>query len=213
MVLENQRLPAKVILIVVSIDSSKLSEVLPHRERFPHTRLSAATRRFFTQVSRTLSWVWIALIAVVVLNVTMRYLFGEGRIEFEEIQWHLYAIGFLIGLATCMDSDDHVRVDVFHDRLSLRSQAWIELYGLLLLFFPFVISVLIFSLPFVGYSFSIAEVSDAPGGLPFRWAIKSVLSLSMLLLIAGGVSRLSRVTSFLFGAPKSRRGPEKLDVD
>jgi len=197
----------------VSIDSSKLSEVLPHRERFPHTRLSAVTRRFFAQVSRTISWVWIALIAVIVLNVTMRYLFGEGRIEFEEIQWHLYAIGFLVGIATCMDSDDHVRVDVFHERMSLRSQAWVELYGLLLLFFPFVISVLSFSLPFVSYSFAIAEVSDAPGGLPFRWVIKSFLSLSMLLLIVGGISRLSRVTSYLFGMPAYRSDPGESDVD
>jgi TRAP-type mannitol/chloroaromatic compound transport system permease small subunit len=197
----------------VSIDSSKLSEVLPHRERFPHTRLSAATRRFFAQVSRTISWVWIALIAVIVLNVTMRYLFGEGRIEFEEIQWHLYAIGFLVGIATCMDSDDHVRVDVFHERMSLRSQAWVELYGLLLLYFPFVISALSFSLPFVSYSFAIAEVSDAPGGLPFHWVIKSFLSLSMLLLIVGGISRLSRVTSYLFGMPAHRSEPGKSDVD
>lgn len=197
----------------MSIDSSKLSEVLPHRERFPHTRLSAVTRRFFAQVSRTVSWVWIALIAVIVLNVTMRYLFGEGRIEFEEIQWHLYAIGFLVGIATCMDSDDHVRVDVFHERMSLRTQAWVELYGLLLLFFPFVISVLSFSLPFVSYSFAIAEVSDAPGGLPFRWVIKSFLSLSMLLLIVGGISRLSRVTSYLFGMPAYRSDPGESDVD
>ena len=197
----------------MSIDSSKLSEVLPHRERFPHTRLSAVTRRFFAQVSRTVSWVWIALIAVIVLNVTMRYLFGEGRIEFEEIQWHLYAIGFLVGIATCMDSDDHVRVDVFHERMSLRTQAWVELYGLLLLFFPFVISVLSFSLPFVSYSFAIAEVSDAPGGLPFRWVIKSFLSLSMLLLIVGGISRLSRVTSYLFGMPAYWSDPGESDVD
>ena len=153
------------------------------------------------------------MIAVIVLNVTMRYLFGEGRIEFEEIQWHLYAIGFLVGIATCMDSDDHVRVDVFHERMSLRSQAWVELYGLLLLFFPFVISVLSFSLPFVSYSFAIAEVSDAPGGLPFRWVIKSFLSLSMLLLIVGGISRLSRVTSYLFGMPAHRSEPGKSDVD
>lgn len=153
------------------------------------------------------------MIAVIVLNVTMRYLFGEGRIEFEEIQWHLYAIGFLVGIATCMDSDDHVRVDVFHERMSLRSQAWVELYGLLLLYFPFVISALSFSLPFVSYSFAIAEVSDAPGGLPFRWVIKSFLSLSMLLLIVGGISRLSRVTSYLFGMPAHRSEPGKSDVD
>jgi TRAP-type mannitol/chloroaromatic compound transport system permease small subunit len=183
----------------LSVDTSKLSEVLPHTERLPHTPLSTAVRRMFGLLARWLSWIWIVLIAVVVMNVTMRYLFGEGRIEFEEIQWHLYAVGFLIGLATCMDSDNHIRVDVFHDRMSLRSQAWIELYGLLLLFFPFVLSVLIFSFSFVEYSFVIDEVSDAPGGLPYRWIIKSFLPLSMVLLIVAGISRLSRVGVFLFG--------------
>ena len=186
----------------MSIEASKISEVLPHRERFPHTRLSLFTRKFFSRVLRVLSWVWLLLIAVVVINVTMRYLFGEGRIEFEEIQWHLFAAGFLIGLATCMDSDDHVRVDVFHDNLSLRQQAWIEVYGLLLLFLPFVLAMLIFSLPFVAYSFSIAEISDSPGGLPFRWIIKSFLPLSMLLLLLAGVSRLSRAMTCLFGRPR-----------
>jgi len=186
----------------MSIDVSKISEVLPHGERFPHTRLSKFTRRFFTRLLRIVSWIWFGLIAIVVVNVTMRYLFGEGRIEFEEIQWHLYAVGFLIGLATCMDSDDHVRVDVFHDNMSLRKQAWIEVYGLLLLFLPFVLAMFIFSLPFVRYSFSIAEISDSPGGLPFRWVIKSVLPLSMLLLLLAGVSRLSRALTCLFGWPR-----------
>jgi TRAP-type mannitol/chloroaromatic compound transport system permease small subunit len=143
----------------------------------------------------------------------MRYAFGEGRIEFEEIQWHLYAVGFLIGLATCMDSDNHVRVDVFHDRITLRSRAWIELYGLLLLFFPFVLSVLIFAFPFVEYSFSSAEISEAASGLPFRWAIKSVLPLSMGLLIVAGISRLSRVSALLFSWPSSNSRARDVDVD
>jgi TRAP-type mannitol/chloroaromatic compound transport system permease small subunit len=189
----------------MSIDASKLSEVLPHKERLPHTRFSAAIRRVSQRMAAAISWTWFLLIAVVVLNVTMRYLFGEGRIEFEEIQWHLYAIGFLLAMATCMDSDDHVRVDVFHDHMSLRMQAWIELYGLLLLFLPFVLSVMIFSVPFVEYSFAISEISDAPGGLPYRWAIKSILPLSMMFLLIAGTSRLSRVTSFLFGWPKDER--------
>lgn len=151
---------------------------------------------------RVVSWIWIILIAVVVINVTMRYVLGEGRIEFEEIQWHLYAIGFLVGLAACMDSDSHIRVDLFHDRMSLRTQAWIELYGLLLLFLPFVIAMMIFSVPFVAYSYEIAEVSDAPGGLPLRWAIKSFLPLSMSLLFVAGISRLSRAFAYLFGWPR-----------
>lgn len=188
----------------MSVDSSKLSEVLPHAERFPHTRFSVAVSSMLAIIARWLSWVWLLLIGVVVLNVTMRYLFGEGRIEFEEIQWHLYSIGFLVGLSTCMSTDDHIRVDIFHERLNLNARAWIELYGLVLLFFPFAVSVIIFSIPFVGYSFEIGEISDAPGGLPYRWAIKSALPLAAVLLVIAGISRMSRVTAFLFGWPEPR---------
>jgi TRAP-type mannitol/chloroaromatic compound transport system permease small subunit len=185
----------------MGVDASKLSEVLPHRERLPHTQLSKRVRAAFNALTGWISWLWLMLIAVVVFNVTMRYLFGQGRVEFEEIQWHLYAVGFLVAMATCMDADDHVRVDVFHDRMSLRMQAWIELYGLLLLFLPFVTALIVFSLPFVSYSWQIGEVSDAPGGLPYRWLIKGALPLAMLLLLAAGISRLSRVTAYLFSWP------------
>jgi TRAP-type mannitol/chloroaromatic compound transport system permease small subunit len=187
----------------LSIDTDKISELLPHQERLPHTRLSSSISRTFKSIASVLSWIWTALLGVIVLNVIMRYLFGEGRIEFEEIQWHLYAIGFLIGLASCMSTDDHIRVGVFHDRMHLRTQAWIELYGLLLMFFPFILMVLWFSVPFIQYSFEISEISDAPGGLPYRWAIKSVLPISMLLLLIAGISRLLRVSCFLFGQPRS----------
>ena len=141
---------------------------------------------------------------------------SEGRIEFEEIQWHLYAVGFLIGLATCMDMDNHIRVGVFHDRMHPRMKAWIELYGLLLLFFPFVVMVLWFSVPFIQYSFSISEISDAPGGLPYRWAIKSALLIGMILLLVAGISRLLRVSCYLFGHPvsiESNSNGDESDVD
>ena len=186
----------------MGVDASKLSEVLPHEDRLPHTRLSRRIRRAALRLAGVTSWIWLLLVGVVVANVTMRYVFGEGRVEFEEIQWHLYAIGFLVAIATCMDSDDHIRVDVFHDRLTPDTRAWIELYGLLLLFLPFVVAMIIFSVPFVAYSLEIAEVSDAPGGLPLRWAIKAVLPVGMLLLLIAGLGRLSRVLCQLFGWPR-----------
>ena len=49
----------------------------------------------------------------------------------------------------------------------------------------------------------LAEVSDAPGGLPFRWAIKSFLPLGLLLLLLAALARLSRAISFLFGWPRN----------
>ena len=197
----------------MAIDTSQLSEVLPRASSLPHTLLSLKIEKFFGRLAKAASWIWLVLIAVIVVNVTMRYAFGQGRIEFEEIQWHLYAIGFLVGLATCMAADNHIRVDVLHDRMSLRMQAWIELYGLILLFFPFVVMMLLFSFPFVEYSWQIAEVSDAPGGLPFRWAIKGVLPVSMVLLIIAGIGRIARVSAFLFGAPRPVEQQDVAGVD
>jgi TRAP-type mannitol/chloroaromatic compound transport system permease small subunit len=138
---------------------------------------------------------------VIVVNVVARYAFGEGRIEFEELQWHLYAVGFLVGIAAAVASDSHVRVDVLRERFRLRTRAWIELYGLLLLFLPFVALVLVYSVPFVALAFESGEVSVSAGGLPYRWVIKGALGAGFALLGLAGVSRLLRVSAFLFGAP------------
>jgi len=140
---------------------------------------------------------------VIVVNVVMRYFFGLGRIEFEEIQWHLYGIGFLSGLSYAYVSDSHVRIDVVRLKLSNQMQAWIELYGILLLLLPFIALVLIFSVPFVEYSYSTSEVSEAPGGLKYRWLIKSILGFGFFLLLLSVLARLTRVWSFLFGWPRS----------
>ena len=144
------------------------------------------------------SWLWLVLLAVIVLNVVLRYAFGEGRIEFEEIQWHLYSTGFLLGLSYAYQADAHIRVDVLHERLSPALKAWIELYGIVLFLLPFLALVLVFSVPFVFASFELNEVSQAPGGLPLRWAIKAMLPLGFALLTLATISRLSRVWSFLF---------------
>ncbi|MEE8245252.1 MAG: TRAP transporter small permease subunit, partial [Pseudomonadales bacterium] len=78
------------------------------------------------------------LLVVIVFNVVMRYAFDQGRIEFEEIQWHIYATGFLLGLSYAYQADAHIRVDVLHEQFSPDLKAWIELYGILLFLMPFI---------------------------------------------------------------------------
>lgn len=174
--------------------------------RLPHTALSRRLDSIVLRIGDAVSWLWLVLLLTIVTNVVMRYLFDEGRIEFEELQWHLYSIGFLVGLSYCVASDDHVRVDFVYERLRPRLRAWVELYGILLLLLPFVMLVVVYSVPFVAYSFRSSEVSVSPGGLPFRWAIKSVLLLAFGLLGMAAGSRLLRVTSFLFGTPRAVDG-------
>ena len=58
--------------------------------------------------------------------------------------------------------------------------------------------------PFVQRSYMINEVSAAPGGLPYRWAIKSVILIAFAYLGLAVLSRLLRVCTDLFGVPAPR---------
>ena len=188
----------------MSIDSELLQETPPTEHLvLPETRLSRRLDGIVRRVGETASWIWIVLLVVVVLNVVLRYAFGEGRIEFEEIQWHLYATGFLFALSYALESDDHIRVDFLKTRFSPRLQAWVELYGLVLLLLPFVALVLVDTVPFVASSWSQSEVSAAPGGLPYRFAIKAMIFAGFSLLGTAVLSRLMRVASLLFGFPRA----------
>ena len=169
----------------------------------PETRLSRLIDKRIDQIGRLASWMWLVLLLVIVINVVMRYLFDQGRIEFEEIQWHLYAAGFLLALSFAYVADVHIRVDVVRVQLSPQTQAWIELYGTLLLLLPFVILVLWAAIPFVRYSYHTAEISSAPGGLAYRWFIKGFLLVGFSLLLLAMIARLSRISSFLFGVPRA----------
>ncbi|MDF2186646.1 TRAP transporter small permease subunit [Grimontia hollisae] len=164
----------------------------------PETRLSRALDSALLRIGNAFSWVWVILMLVIITNVLMRYLLGEGRIEFEELQWHLYALGWLVGLSYCMVTDSHVRVDLLRDRFSLKTQAVIELFGLVILLLPFLALVFWYAVPFFLYAWELGEVSAAPGGLPYRWAMKAVLLLAFCLLTVAAVSRLSRICALLF---------------
>ena len=145
------------------------------------------------------SWVWLALIAVIVAGVVLRAAFGIGRIELEELQGHLYAIGFLFGIVGCVARDRHVRVDVLRERFSPRTRDWVELYGVLLFQIPLVILVLWSAIPLVAESYLTAEKSASAGGLPFRFVLKAFLPLCFGLLGLASLLRLAEVAGRLFG--------------
>ena len=167
----------------------------------PETRFSRVVDHALTVVGRAASWLWVVLLAVIVVNVTLRYVFQEGRIELEELQWHLNAFAFLIAIAYAYRVDAHIRIDLVSVRLRPRLQVWIEFYSTFLLLLPFIAVVLWFSFPFVAHSWAASEVSSSPGGLPFRWLLKGVLPVAFLLLLLAVASRLTRLWAYLADGP------------
>ena len=170
--------------------------------RLPTTRLSRAVDRALSTIGRAASWLWVVLLAVIIVNVTLRYLFREGRIELEELQWHINALAFMLAIAYAYRVDAHIRIDLVSNRLRPRAQAWVEFYGTLLFLVPFIVAVLAFSWDFVAHSWAASEISASPGGLPFRWFLKGALPAAFLLLLAAVLSRLSRLWAYLAAKPE-----------
>jgi TRAP-type mannitol/chloroaromatic compound transport system permease small subunit len=178
-----------------------------HHFQLPETLLSRRLDAVVTGVHAVAVWLWALLVAVIVLAVALRYLFGIGSIKLEEIQWHIYGVGIILGLSYCFVADRHVRIDVLAERLRPRVRGWIELLGLVVLLIPFCVVVLIEAFPFVLRSWQLNEISAAPDGLPYRWIAKSFILCGFLLLLLAAAARLSRVTSFLFGRPAAVTPP------
>ena len=160
-----------------------------------------------TRVGEAAAWVYPVLVAVLIVNVVLRYGLGRGFIELEELQWHLYAAGFLLAYAYAAVHDDHVRVDLFHARFSPKRKAAVELAGTLLLLFPFTVIVGLSSWDFFTHSWALGESSSMPSGLPARWIIKFVLFFALMLLSLQALGSVARSLATLMGAPADEATP------
>ncbi|WP_430461158.1 TRAP transporter small permease subunit [Thalassolituus sp. LLYu03] len=159
--------------------------------------LADAVDRVLRKGSEYLSWIYAILIAVILLQVTLRRGFSAGLIALEELQWHLYAIGVLFGVIYAQATNSHVRVDVLQARFSARAKSLAEIAGILILALPFLVVVFIHSLDFVAESWRISERSLAPAGLPWRWLIKSMIPVSVGLMMLAFANQLLRETVLL----------------
>lgn len=166
---------------------------------------SSALQRAVDRIVGVVDWIWLALAGVILLGVGLRSFFGISRIELEELQWHLYATGFLAGIVACVRHDRHVRVDVFRERMPARRRHWVDLYGLLLFQLPFLALILWSAVPLVAESFATAERSTSAGGLPGRWIFKALLPVSTGLLLVASAGQLRRTLRALFDSQPGAR--------
>jgi TRAP-type mannitol/chloroaromatic compound transport system permease small subunit len=154
---------------------------MPENLRPRGRRWPARIEQLLDAVGRFTQWVTLVMISLVAINVVLRYLFSFGSVWAQELEWHLLAILILLGLSYALQRGDNVRVDVFYAGYSVRTQRLVDLISLGLLFAVAVLFVKL-SIPYVMQSYSIREISQDPGGLPYRWLIKSFIPLGYLLV-------------------------------
>ncbi len=153
--------------------------------------------RIILGIGHAAAWLIAVLIVTILVQVILRYVFAKSFVALEEIQWHIYAVVIMLGISYSYVKDSHIRLDIMHSRFSRPTKEKIEIMGIICFLWPMIFVFFMHSLPFVAESFRVGEGSDAPMGLDYRWAIKSIIPISFFLLFLGSVSRLKQAIKYL----------------
>lgn len=178
-------------------------------------KAEAAINRFSELLGKITAILFILLLLNVFYDVVMRYVFNDVSIGMQELEWHLYAMVFMLGIPYTLYKEGHVRVDIIYENLSVRKQAWINILGTLFLLIPFTLLVAKYGIDFVAESYELGEGSGDPGGLPYRWLIKAVIPLSFIAVFISGIGLILKSIITLqnpaeAGSKSEHQGPNTL---
>lgn len=134
------------------------------------------------------SWLLVPLVMVVCFDVVARKLFNFSRIWLMDLEWHLFAMLFLLAAGYTLKHNRHVRVDLFYDKFTAEDQGLVDMIGSLIFLLPWGLVVFIYSFDYAMQSFAMKEGASEPGGLPARYLIKFIIPFSLFMLCLQGLS-------------------------
>jgi TRAP-type mannitol/chloroaromatic compound transport system permease small subunit len=190
-------------------------------------RLAERIRRVVDVVGHWGSWLSLPVVIVTCIDVIarkVRYIDEAGNthslqlwmrakvgpvfesVILQELEWHFHAALFALVLGYGVIYNSHVRIDLIRENLDFRKKAWLEFAGLTFLMMPFCALLIWFAYDYVLASYAVQEGSVSTVGLPYRWLIKSVLLIGLVIALLAGFSAWLQVATILWG-PRELRFP------
>lgn len=147
--------------------------------------------KFFNKITDFVGSITAIVMLLMMFNVfydvMARYLFSNSSVAMQELEWHLFSVMFLFGMAYALKEEAHVRVDFLYDRMSNKKRAVVNIVGTVVFLLPLALLMIFGSYEYVMDSYGINEISQDPGGLTHRWIIKAMIPLSFLFLIFSAI--------------------------
>lgn len=150
------------------------------------------------RIGQLIRWLVLAAVLISAGNAIMRKAFDIGSNAFLEIQWYLFAAVFMLGAGYVFLKNAHVRIDFLASKLSKRSNAIIDIVGILLFVIPLSIILIHLSWPVFERAWISGEMSQNAGGL-IRWPALLLIPAGFGLLMLQAVSELIKRLAFLTG--------------
>jgi len=157
-----------------------------------HLAIVTTIDRSMSKLSATLAWLPLAMAALTVLVVTLRYGFGVGAIAAQEGVIYLHSTLFMLGASCTLSADSHVRVDVFYRHFSPRAKAWVNALGHIIFTLPLCVLITLSSADYVGESWLTQETSAEPGGIPAVFLLKTLIPVMACLLALQALAEILR---------------------
>lgn len=172
-------------------------------------RIEKVIDRFSDVIGAISAFLMVLMMLDVCYDAIARYFFRTGSIAMQELEWHFFSVVFLFGMAYTLKEDGHVRVDVLYERFPARVKAVINIAGTLLLLLPLSALIIEGSFDFVREAWETGEISGDPGGLHYRWVIKSVIPVAFVFLLVSATGFVLHNIGIYLGREAPRKSSAK----
>ncbi|WP_144392629.1 TRAP transporter small permease subunit [Pleionea sediminis] len=137
-----------------------------------------------------ISFLTLIMVVTMFVSTMLSNFFNTNFIALQESVTWMHAAVFMIGAAYTLQHNEHVRVDIFYQRFSSRTQATVDILGTLIFLLPVSIFILVSSWKYVSLSWKLSEASAEAGGLPGVYLLKTLVLVMPILLIIEGLHQL-----------------------
>ncbi|WP_337878361.1 TRAP transporter small permease subunit [Caldimonas sp.] len=160
--------------------------------------LSRAIDWINEQIGRIIMWLVLASVLISATNAIVRKVLSTSSNAWLEIQWYLFAAVFMLGVGYVLLHNAHVRIDFISSRLSKRTNAIIDIFGMVVFITPLSVILIKLSWPLFVNAWHSGEMSQNAGGL-VRWPVYLLVPTGFAILLAQAVSELIKRVAFLTG--------------
>ena len=161
-------------------------------------KLSALIDAVSEVIGKLIIWLVLACVLISAGNAIVRRAFNYSSNAYLEIQWYLFAAVFMLGAGFVFLKNGHVRIDFVSSRLSTRTNAIIDIVGILLFVAPFCVLMIDLSWPLFARAWASGEMSPQAGGL-IRWPVLLLMPVGFSLLLIQCLSELIKRIAYLSG--------------
>lgn len=136
---------------------------------------------------RIVAWLILPLIGVMTYEVVIRHVW-QPTLWAYDTSYMLYGALFMLGAAYTLYRGAHIRTDFLYQQWSVRTQATVDAFCYLFLFFPGIAVFLWLGSEFAWVSWLREERTVGSSWMPVIYPLKAVIPVATVLLLLQGLS-------------------------